>query len=281
MKAVLLVLVSVLLGVAIAQRDASSSRDSSRGGPPSPPPIKLTYFSARGRGEAIRLLLEDAGLEYEDVRHTSDTWPQAKKEGIADLSLPFGQVPALKHGPVELVQSHAILRFLARRYGYIPPKSIDAEAAADMLAGAVEDVHRKYSAVVYSESWETLLDSYLKDTLPMWLNYFEALLKKRQTPFYLGARVAYPDILVWDMLDSNLRLNPDCLADMPYLQALWARIYSRDQISRYLTSDRRPPFPNGASAKLDNEANPRGYDMEAMFAAVKPLLEQQEAKKEL
>ena len=97
---------------------------------------------------------------------------------------------------VSVSVSHAILRFLARRYGYIPPKSIDAEAAADMLAGAVEDVHRKYSAVVYSESWETLLDSYLKDTLPMWLNYFEALLKKRQTPFYLGARVAYPDILV-------------------------------------------------------------------------------------
>ena len=40
--------------------------------------ITLTYFDFRGRSEAIRLLLEDAGLEYEDIRPSFEEWGTMK-----------------------------------------------------------------------------------------------------------------------------------------------------------------------------------------------------------
>ena len=41
--------------------------------------IKLTYFNAKGRAEIIRLILAQAGVEYEDCRFARDQWPEIKK----------------------------------------------------------------------------------------------------------------------------------------------------------------------------------------------------------
>lgn len=42
------------------------------------PKYKLTYFNLRGRGELIRLILAQAGVEYEDIRIEKDKWPAMK-----------------------------------------------------------------------------------------------------------------------------------------------------------------------------------------------------------
>ena len=46
--------------------------------------IKLTYFNAKGRAETIRLILAQAGVEYEDYRIARDQWPTVKK-GIMNI----------------------------------------------------------------------------------------------------------------------------------------------------------------------------------------------------
>ena len=40
---------------------------------------KLHYFNAKGRAEAIRWILEYAGVKYEDIRYEREQWPAAKK----------------------------------------------------------------------------------------------------------------------------------------------------------------------------------------------------------
>ena len=40
--------------------------------------IRLIYFNARGRAELSRLILAQAGQEYEDVRISKDEWPAMK-----------------------------------------------------------------------------------------------------------------------------------------------------------------------------------------------------------
>ncbi len=40
----------------------------------------ITYFNSPGRAEVARLILEDAGVDYEFRRVTYDTWPEVKKK---------------------------------------------------------------------------------------------------------------------------------------------------------------------------------------------------------
>ena len=53
--------------------------------------VTLHYFAGRGRGEAIRLLLEDQLVPYTETKYTKETWPAAKEAGISDDVFTFGQ----------------------------------------------------------------------------------------------------------------------------------------------------------------------------------------------
>ena len=43
-----------------------------------PAKIKLIYFNAKGRAELARLILAQAGAEYDDVRLEREEWPSQK-----------------------------------------------------------------------------------------------------------------------------------------------------------------------------------------------------------
>ena len=51
-----------------------------------PAKIKLTYFNLRGRAEPSRLILAQAGVQYEDHRIQREEWP-ALKESKSILSI--------------------------------------------------------------------------------------------------------------------------------------------------------------------------------------------------
>ena len=53
--------------------------------------VTIHYFAGRGRGEPIRLLLEEAGIPYNQTDFTKDTWPAAKQKGIKSEIYTFGQ----------------------------------------------------------------------------------------------------------------------------------------------------------------------------------------------
>jgi glutathione S-transferase len=88
----------------------AGSRPHGHGSLPEGKP-KLTYFAGRGVAETTRLILHDAGIEFDDVR-VSDITPI---KGV----LLYGQVPLLEWGNIRLVQSMTIARFVARVTGTI------------------------------------------------------------------------------------------------------------------------------------------------------------------
>src|SRR5512140_3981478 len=105
----------------------------------------LLYFAGRGRAELIRLILAEAGVEY-DEHHVGHGTPPAggrptdlgalKAAGV----LPFGAVPVWEEpGGFRLAQSAAIVNHPARRHGLRGASPLDA-ARCDELLGAVEDV---------------------------------------------------------------------------------------------------------------------------------------------
>ena len=98
--------------------------------------MKLYYFDVYGRAEQIRMLLWHAKQEFEDVRLNHEDFGKLKAE---NQLLEFGQVPVLEVDGKYLSQSHSILRYLGKRFGYYPE---DAHCAwkVDSLLDAVSDL---------------------------------------------------------------------------------------------------------------------------------------------
>lgn len=63
--------------------------------------MKLYYFDIYARAEAIRMLLNHAKVEFEDVRLAKEDFAKLKEEGKFE----FGQVPALEHDGKVYTQS--------------------------------------------------------------------------------------------------------------------------------------------------------------------------------
>ena len=72
------------------------------------------YFDAYSRGEGIRILLAHAKVDFDDKRVAGQDWPALKTSGV----LPGGQMPTWLENGVYYNQSKAILRKLAKKYGY-------------------------------------------------------------------------------------------------------------------------------------------------------------------
>lgn len=54
--------------------------------------IKIHYFDIYGKAEPIRMLLKKAGVQFEDNRHTRETWMPLKESGFS----PSGQLPVVE-----------------------------------------------------------------------------------------------------------------------------------------------------------------------------------------
>ena len=82
--------------------------------------VKVHYFDGFSKGEALRILLTLAKVDFEDVRYTFAQWPEAKASGKFE----FGQLPAVEIDGVFYTQSAAVLRFLGKKYGFYPEDAL-------------------------------------------------------------------------------------------------------------------------------------------------------------
>ena len=124
--------------------------------------IRLVYFNARGRAELSRLILAQAGQEYEDVRISKDEWPAMKPgntykdewpkdEFLLDcqnilnnisfvlVDMPGGQLPVLEIDGEKIGQSITIARFLANKF-HLTGKTEIEKAKADMILDCIQDI---------------------------------------------------------------------------------------------------------------------------------------------
>ena len=46
------------------------------------PAYKVSYFNARGFAEMIRMMFAEKGIEFEDERYTSESWPEHKPSEV-------------------------------------------------------------------------------------------------------------------------------------------------------------------------------------------------------
>lgn len=191
-------------------------------------PHKLYYFNVRGRGEAIRYLLVDNAIPYEEVLINRESWAELKPKTT------FGQLPMLvMEDGTELVQSNAILRALARKYDLYGSSEQEANMI-DMINDAQEDERVRYARMIYQD-YENGKAPYIEN-LPQKLQPFEKLLAKEGQSFFVGSKVSFVDYNMFDLLDDHLALSPTCLDAFPLLKAFHQNMAARPNLAKYRQS---------------------------------------------
>ncbi len=227
-----------------------------------PTPYELYYWPMiQGRGEFVRLVLEDAGAPYRDVGRLSE----AEGGGLAAVVAfwagqneghPIFAPPVLKHGELVLPQTAAICDYLGHRHDLCPSdEGARAQALALQLTLAdlvmeVHDTHHPISSALYYEDQKgeakRRAGAFVSERLPRYLGYLERVLMHAGGEALFGERVSHADLGLFQVLDGLVYAFPRALARAseatPGLLALRVRVRARERIAAYLSSERRIPF---------------------------------------
>jgi glutathione S-transferase len=220
-------------------------------------PYQLYYWDGlQGRGEFVRLALEEAGVPYVDVAR--------RKGGMSALtaSLDGEQVahpsfapPVLQVGELLIGQTANILLFLGAKHG-LAPRSQDGRLWANQLQLTVADIvaeahdtHHPVSSSAYYEDQKKEAKARARDfrekRIPKFLDYFEGVIERNpgRGGYAVGSRLSYVDLSLFQLLDGLAYAFPNTMAKLapayPGLFALHAKVAQRPNVAAYLNSKRR------------------------------------------
>ena len=223
---------------------------------------ELYYWpSIQGRGEFVRLALEEAGADYVDVarRRTGMNAMLRLLDGTTVDHPPFAP-PFLKAGEQLIGQTANILLFLGARHGLAPKPESGRLWAHQLqltiadLVQEVHDTHHPISGGLYYEDQRPAArrraEAFRKERAPKYLGYFERVLAQNPAGdrYLVGARPSYPDLSLFQIVAGLRYAFPRTMARLerkhPRVVALHDRIAARPHIAAYLASGRRIAFNN-------------------------------------
>jgi glutathione S-transferase len=208
----------------------------------------IAYFEARARVEPIRVILEELAIPYEDKKISFETWAEMKND------TPFGALPSYRKGDMEIFQSHAIIRHLARTHDLYG--STEAERVrCDVIEEAISDLSELVGKAPWRIDFENGRVDFVANELGPMLDRLERFLKSNREPggFWVGSSLTFVDLIAYSMLDSTGAMFPEALEKRTALREFCARIASRPRISAYVESGRRPAIIQlGRGGPIDN-----------------------------
>jgi len=226
-------------------------------------PYELFYWPGiPGRGEYVRLALEEAGAPYVDVareRETGMDEMMALMEGEGTRHPSFAP-PFLRDGRVVIGQVAAILLYLGPRLR-LAPKSESAAlwthqiqlTIADFAAEA-HDVHHPISVGLYYEDQKKeaarRAEEFRGARIPKFLDWFEAVLAAngatKEKPHLVGKSLTYADLSLFHTVDGLKYAFPKTMGRLlrsrPLVTSLHSSVGKRPKIAAYMKSERRQPF---------------------------------------
>jgi glutathione S-transferase len=226
---------------------------------PEPPNrYRLFYWpTIQGRGEFVRLALEEAGAAYDDVARQ----PAGMAELLRHLDVGANThrafaPPFLTCGDVTVGQTANILLFLGPRLGLAPRLHAGQLWAHQLqltiadLVGEAHDTHHPISGNLYYEDQKDAAlrraADFTSARLPKFLAYFEQILQAKRGPWMVGVRLSYVDLSLFQLVAGLRHAFPHAMARLapacPALSALHDRVALRPNIASYLASKRRLPF---------------------------------------
>ncbi len=152
----------------------------------------IAYFEARARVEPIRVILEELAIPYEDQKISSETWVKMKSD------TPFGALPSYRKGSMEIFQSHAIIRHLARVHDLYG--STEAERVrCDVIEEAISDLNEVVGKAPWRPNFDTERADYVANELGPMLDRLERFLKSNESPagFWVGSSLTFVDLITF------------------------------------------------------------------------------------
>jgi glutathione S-transferase len=226
-------------------------------------PYELYYWpDIQGRGEFVRLALEEAGAEYVDVARGRGRGQGVKAliamlEGAGAPQTPFAP-PFLRDGDIVVSHVANILNYLGPKLGLAPPGEAQRVFAhglqltiTDFIA-EVHDTHHPISVELYYENQKkeakARAGALLKERVPKYLGYFERVLSDNPagSAHTVGDKLTTVDLSLFQVWAGLNYAFPRACAGAerrwPKLTALAGNVEKRPNIARYLASPRRIPF---------------------------------------
>ena len=226
------------------------------------PRVELYYWPGlQGRGEFVRLLLEEAGADYVDVARESKRGLAAMMrvlEGKERGALPFAP-PFVLVGKVVVSQTANVLAYLAPRLRLVPRNlALQAEAMqiqltiADLVAEA-HDTHHPIAGGLYYEDQKREAKrrarDFVEERMPKYLGWLERVLARNRRSggqWLVGSERTYVDLSAFQAVEGLRYAFRNAMAKLerkiPRLVALHDRVAARPRIAAYLASKRRQPF---------------------------------------
>jgi glutathione S-transferase len=218
---------------------------------------ELYYWPGiQGRGEYVRLALEEAGADYADVARSERGMAammrmMEKRRGTPPFAPPFH-----KAGKLVIGQTANNLLYLGSRHGLAPK----AEAGklwlhqlqltvADLVL-EIHDSHHPLGPTLYYEDQrgpaKKRSEEFWKQRVPKYLGYFERLLEDSGGAWLTGRRLTYVDLSLFQIVAGLRYAFPRRMKAferrIPGLVDLHDRVAARPNIKAYLASDRRIAF---------------------------------------
>jgi glutathione S-transferase len=219
---------------------------------------ELYYWPGiQGRGEFIRLALEDAGADYVDVARRQLGMGKMIRvlESRAVKRPPFAP-PFLKAGKLVIGQTANILLYLGPRLGLAPKDEASRLWAHQLqltIADWVAEVHETHHPIASSLYYEDQkrearrrAEHFRNERLPKFMNYFAQVLERNGSRYLVGKKVSYVDLSMFQMIEGLRYAFPRAMTQRerkyPRLVALRDRVAARPRLAAYLVSERRLPF---------------------------------------
>jgi glutathione S-transferase len=225
---------------------------------------ELYYWPGiQGRGEYVRLALEEGAAPYRDTALI----PDAKGGGVAalerylggeDIARPPFAAPFLKSGRLLIGQTANILLYLGPRLG-LAPRSESGRlwvhqlqlTLADFIV-EIHDTHHPIAGSLYYHEQKAEAQRrtviFIRERLPKFVRYFETVLVRGGGKWLAGRPLSYADLSLAQVISGLDYAFPKStralLKSCPRVAALHEAVFARPRIRAYVESGRRLPFNN-------------------------------------
>jgi len=227
-------------------------------------PYELYYWpTIPGRGEFVRLALEEAGVDYLDVAQDPGGPGTAVKKmqavlGDKSLSTPPFAPPVLKAGELMIAQVANILFYIGAHHGLAPEDEAGRLwvhqlqlTIADWVV-EIHDTHHPLGPSLYYAEQKTEAKrrtaDFLAARLPKYLGYFERVLERNPEggEYLVGHTRTYADLSLFLVVTGLRYAFPKSMKqlepDYPLVAGLATRVAGRPRIAAYLSSPRHQSF---------------------------------------
>ena len=220
---------------------------------------ELYYWpTIQGRGEFIRLALEEAGADYVDVARRGKRGMDAMLRLMHDKRArrPPYAPPFLKAGRLVIAQTANILLYLGPRLRLAPRDEAGRlwahalQLTISDLVVEIHDTHHPVTTYLYYEeqrpSAKRRTADFWRHRVPKMLGYFERVLARSGGSYVLGRRLCYVDLSLFQIVEGLRYAFPKRMKrfekKVPRLVALHERVAARPRVAAYLASQRRIAF---------------------------------------